>query len=487
MQKRFLIAAAVIAATASAASARVTPEQLRSHIDVLASDEYEGRKPGTPGETKTLGYITAKWSEAGLVGGAADGSWYQPVQLIATKPVSQTASWMANGKPLSLPSQEVLITGRQPKVSLANRPVIYAGYGSVEEAASLNLKDAVVLIRTGQPKDRKLPSFTNRSAALAKFAPTAVIGIFEDATPWATLAGYLKAGGNRLADDKSAGEHASGLMSKTTGETLLKGAGATLDTTPGPLPLTASIDITTEIRRYTSHNVVGKLPGSNSNGEAVLLLGHWDHLGICAPDSSTDKICNGAVDNASGIASLIETARALGKGKKLQRDVLFLATTAEEMGLLGAEYFAKSPPVPAEKIVAALNFDTIAVSPKGMPVAILGRGDEALDNLVRKAARKLGRKMDEDGEADSFLARQDGFELAKVGIRSVMVGGSFSDMKLLQTFLGGPYHGPEDNPGDQMVLGGAAEDTDLTIALARDLANPKTYATPAPKPAAAAE
>jgi Zn-dependent M28 family amino/carboxypeptidase len=242
-----------------------------------------------------------------------------------------------------------------------------------------------------------------------------------------------------------------------------------------PLKLTASLDVSTEVRPYTSHNVVGRLRGSGETGESVLYLGHWDHLGICRPETAKDRICNGAVDNASGIAMLIETARALAEGPRPARDILFMGTTAEEMGLLGADYFGQNPTVPLESLVAAINLDTVAVAPAGEPVAIIGRGTTPLDSLVDATARELGREIDTDDEANVMIQRQDGWMLARAGVPTVMVGGSFSDMKVLRDFLGGPYHKPEDDLDHPLVLEGAAEDAELLIALGRKLADPEQY------------
>ena len=206
-----------------------------------------------------------------------------------------------------------------------------------------------------------------------------------------------------------------------------------------------------------------------------MVLGHWDHLGICRPEGEADRICNGAVDNASGMAMIIEAARALAAGTRPDRDILFMGTTAEEMGLLGAEHFGANLTLPAGKLVAAINIDTVAIAPAGAPVAIVGRGTTPLDPLVDQAARELGRKVDADLEANAFIQRQDGYALTRAGVPTVMVGGSFSDLGKLGAFLSGPYHKHDDDLNRPIELGGAAEDTVLTVALVRKLADPKVY------------
>jgi Zn-dependent M28 family amino/carboxypeptidase len=214
----------------------------------------------------------------------------------------------------------------------------------------------------------------------------------------------------------------------------------------------------------------------------VLYLGHWDHFGTCRPEGEADRICNGAVDNASGIAALIEIAGRLSGQPRPVRDVLFMATTAEELGLLGAEYFAERPTVPLSSIVAAINLDTIAIHPAGEPVAVIGRGDAALDPVVDATVQALGRRLDGDTDADALVERQDGWTLAHAGVPAIMVGGSFSNMELLNAFLSGNYHGPDDEVGPGLLLDGAAEDANLMIALGRRLADPQVYRRPTGEP-----
>jgi Zn-dependent M28 family amino/carboxypeptidase len=238
------------------------------------------------------------------------------------------------------------------------------------------------------------------------------------------------------------------------------------------LPVRATFDVSTAINKYTSSNIIGRLRGTGRSGEAVLVLGHWDHLGICRPEGAPDRICNGAVDNASGIAMMIETARHLARGKRPVRDILFMGTTAEESGLLGAAHYAASKPA---GVVGAVNIDMVAITPRGAPVSIVGRGTTRLDPLVDATARELGRAVDTDLEANAFLQRQDGWELTKAGIPTVMVGGAFSSMATLGTFLSAGYHKPEDDLSRPIELGGAAEDAELTIALVRKLADPAIY------------
>lgn len=221
---------------------------------------------------------------------------------------------------------------------------------------------------------------------------------------------------------------------------------------------------------FTAHNVVGRVPGRASDGRAVMLMAHYDHLGLCLPEGAPDRLCNGAVDNASGVAALIAAAERVA-AMKLDRDVWFVATSGEEWGLLGAKAFAASPPLPLTSIIAGFNLDTIAIAPRGLPVAIVAADGSPLDSLVRAAAAAMGRAFDNDREAASFLQRQDGWVLAQRGVPMIMAGGSFSDMKLLNAFLAGHYHGPTDELRPETELGGAVEDANLHIELIRRAAS----------------
>ena len=221
---------------------------------------------------------------------------------------------------------------------------------------------------------------------------------------------------------------------------------------------------------FTAFNIVGRLPGRAPDGRAVLVMAHYDHLGICMPEGAPDRICNGAVDNASGTAALIAIAERVA-AMRLDRDVWFVATSAEEWGLLGAKAFADRPPLALGSIVAGFNLDTIAIAPKGAPVAMVAAKGTALEPLVRAAAQTMGRAWDGDDEAASFLQRQDGWALAQRGVPMIMAGGSFSDPKLFEAFIKSTYHGPADELRPDTPLGGAVDDANLHVELVRRAAS----------------
>lgn len=222
--------------------------------------------------------------------------------------------------------------------------------------------------------------------------------------------------------------------------------------------------------KISSRNVVGVVRGRNSDGKAVVLMAHWDHLGICRPKDSDDRICNGASDNASGVASTLAVAARVAR-LNLDRDVWFVFTGAEEWGLLGAKAFADNPPLPLDSIVAGFNQDTIAIAPAGTPVAVLGAKGSALEALIRATALAVGRGWDDDGDGDVMLKFQDGWALAEKGVPFVLTGGGISDFRALKAYLDANYHGVDDEMGPALELGGATEDANFHVALVRRAAS----------------
>ncbi len=215
-------------------------------------------------------------------------------------------------------------------------------------------------------------------------------------------------------------------------------------------------------------NVIGRIAGTDPKAGVIVVMAHWDHLGVCGPAGALDRICNGAVDNASGVAMLIEIGRALARGARPKRSLLFVATTGEEMGLLGAKAFVADPPVPLETIAAGFNLDTSAVAKRGSPVTAIPRGT-ILDPQIEAVAASLGRTVDRSDEANALLTRQDGWALMQAGVPAVLVGGAYRGG--LKRFLATRYHHPDDDLG-AIELGGAAEDADLHVALLKRLADP---------------
>jgi Peptidase family M28 len=464
----------------------VSEADLRSHIETLASDEFEGREPGTEGERKTISYIAGQWGKIGLKPAAADGSWNEPVALVRRTPGSSEFQFSARGDKLRFADDEILLIGKETSYVKDKLPVIFAGYGIGADGKVLaDVAGKAVLFLADRPEfaAEDMQSIRARREALVAAGAEAVIIIGGEQAEYPALRRQLSSRQIMLASrEKRAmlegviGAQFAVAMVTTAGNDWdkLRKAANSGDFAGAALGINAKFDVKTEVNSFTSNNVIGKISGKKPGSGAVLYMGHWDHLGICRPEGEADRICNGAVDNASGIAVLIEVARGLAKTKP-DRDIYFMATTAEESGLLGAYAYADKPVFPLDQIVVSLNVDTIAVAPRGAKVAIIGRGTTKLDPVVEAVAKKARRKIETSTDANAFISRQDGWALAQKGVPALMVGGSFADLGLMEKFLQSDYHGPDDELTKDTKLGGAAEDADLHIALGKYFGSIKKY------------
>ena len=494
----FLILALAAPLAAQPAAPAITEADLLRHIRVLASDDFQGRAPGTEGERRTTAYLIEQFRARGLEPAGPDGNWLQTFDLITRRPGQASLSWTGR-QPGRLGADEIVAIGRGRQESWTNGTLVFAAHGArlpdrgIDQLAGASLRDATVLILFDAPRVEGFPTLPERIRAVTAAGAAAVIVIVSDDTSLADLRAGLERARPR-ADDGTV-PRLTGFIRMAAAQRLITGAGGDmnrlLNEQPGSsfravtLPGRVSYEASTAVSHVPTSNVVGRLRGSGARGEAVMLLAHWDHLGSqCGPEGAPDRICNGAVDNASGIAALIEIAGQLSRGDRPVRDVLFLATSAEEVGLVGAGWFADHPTVPLVSILAAINMDTIAIAPAGTPVAIMRSGVPGLDALVAATVTRAGRRLDPDDEAAMLVQRQDGWALARRGVPALMLGGSFSDMAMLGRFLqGGRYHRFDDQADDQLVLAGAAEDTNLTVRIVRRLADPAQYQRPQQRPA----
>lgn len=483
--KHAILAGIALLAATPALAKGVSEADLRGHIEILASDEYEGRKPGTEGEAKTVKYIAEQWAKAGMKPAAADGSWFEPVPLVQRGQGSAEYAFTAKGRKLRVVSDEIVLIGKEVGYSKKDVPLVFAGAGVKSDgsvAAEVVGKAALVMFDAENvPVNMKSPRA--RREALIAAGAEAVIFVGDSQGNWSTLRRFLL---SRPIGLESAEKRAplEGAISSEFAVALVTAAGRDwdklranakiVDYAGEALGVDADFNVATDVYRFNSSNVIGKLAGRKKGSGAVLYMGHWDHLGICAPEGAPDRICNGAVDNASGIAVLTEVAERLAK-KRHDRDIYFIATTAEESGLLGAYAYADKPVFPLDQIVISLNVDTIAVAPRGAKVAIIGRGTSKLDMAVEAVAKKAGREIESSTDANAFLQRQDGWALTQKEVPALMVGGSFADLDMMQKFLGSDYHGPDDELTATTELGGAAEDADLHILLGQYFADTRKY------------
>ena len=457
--------------------------RLRAHIATLASDDFLGREPGTEGEVKTLRYLARQWFDIGLVSGTNDpgNPWFAPVELVERVPSRSQASFVRNRRPIALPAAGVLVLTSGPRQLLENAPVLFLGRGTGPPPSGAELAGRIAVVLDAFPPGADATAVGDRQDRLLEAGAAAVLTVLDGERTIEAVAARRARAGYALAGVAVGGD----LEAFVTPDYAARLFGANWPAlrkaadTPGfvaqALPLSGTLEATTRETRIATHNLIGRLPGRTPTRGAVLLVAHWDHFGTCAEPPAEDLICNGAIDNASGVAVLTEVARTLARDKKLDRDVYFLATTAEELGLLGAEAFAENPPVPVESIVAAFNIDSPAIGPAGMPLAIVGHGLTPLDRDVGKVARDLKLRVEPNAAADGFLHRQDGWALLQHDIPAVMVSGSYADAALLARFMDAIYHRPSDELHPDTDLGGAVETVAVQVALARWFAGARTF------------
>lgn len=446
--------------------------ELRAHVDVLASDDFGGRRPGSEGERKTLRYLAEYWEAAGLVSATNDPAnpWLSPLELSVRRPKDSTVSFSREGRELGFDSAQVRVFSSGQQALLADAPLVFVGrLGAELDRSVLAGRVAVMMWDHREREDQRAALLANGAAA--------VLAIVVSPDEYRQLIRFRDAGTYRLVNDDAGStldgymslDGASAIMGQEQALDLLKSA-ESADFRPVPLGINADLQASSTGGALRTHNLIAKLPGSNPDAGAVLLMAHWDHFGFCGDPDSGDTVCNGAVDNASGLAVLNAVASRLGQGPQLDRDVYFVATTAEEWGLLGATAFARNPPLPLKSIVAAFNLDSVGVAKRGTAVAIVGEGLTPLDTEVEQVIAAAGRSKADGAFAQQFVRRQDGWALLQRDIPTLMVSSAFGDPEAYRDYADNRYHSASDNL-ETVELGAASEDTVLHVDLVRHFAS----------------
>ena len=428
-------------AVASAATPQFSAQRLSDHIKYLASDEMEGRFPGLVGERLTLAYLQAQYEAMGLEPGGRDGSWLQPVDLVRFTPErAPTASWTgADGMahPLVSGTDIILRAGSAEPVVTAEAPLVFAGYGisgpTWDDYGDADLTGKVVVILRGQPTVMgEDPNFygstTHKTQEARKRGAVGVITLQDQDNRWRRAVG----GATRpqMTVKGAQDPRFSGSINMATATAI---GGATLEaaverakTTAlgGAIDLSArlSVDIAETTEVIHSNNLLAKIPGTERPDEYVFYSAHWDHVGKAkTPNAEGDDIFNGAWDNASGTAGLIEMARAFKAGPAPKRTVVFLHVTAEEQGLLGSEAYAADPVYPLAKTAADINIDMLPFTPATRDVAVFGVGKSELEDILGRFAAVQGRVVTGDGyPEEGFYYRSDHFNFAAGGVPALM-------------------------------------------------------------------
>lgn len=502
----------------------ITPDSLLGHIKILAGDDFEGRSPGTKGEEMSVKYITEVFKATGLKPGNPDGSYVQEVPLagITSKPMMSFAVGDKTTE-LKFPDDYVASSGRlQEDIKIDNADVVFVGYGIVapeygwDDYKDVDVKGKTILMLINDPAipDPKDPSkldekmfkgkamtyygrWTYKYEIAAQKGAVAAV-IIHETEPTAYPYSVVKtswAKENFELDQLNKNMDAVQVRSWITldvAKKLLADAGQDFDALkkaalkkdfrPIALNAKANMSIKQTLRSFKSHNVLGKLEGSDPKlkDEWVIYTAHWDHLGRHL-DLQGDQIFNGAIDNASGVASVIQLGAAFTKlNPPPKRSVLFMATTAEEAGLLGAKFYAEHPLYPLEKTLADINIDSMNVWGKARDVEDTSFGLTTLDDMLAAAAKRNGREMKPNSQPEkgSFY-RADQFEFSKVGLPSLYTGGGkevigkppdFGQQKKNE-YVAHIYHQVSDQVNPEWDLSGAAQDMQLLLEVGYQVAN----------------
>lgn len=496
--------------------------RISDHIKMLASDAFEGRGPATPGETKTVAYIIEQMKAAGLQPGGPVGKgqrqWTQDVPLLRSE-ISGQPTVSIGGKALTQ-GNEIAIRAPmngQKTVDIANAPLVFVGYGVKAgernwddfKGVDLHGKIMVVLINdpdfeTGQG-DFGGKAMTYYGRWTYKYEEGARQGaagvlVIHETDPasygWATVKNSNTNPQFDIVrkDPGSAHSAMEAWIQRDLAVQLFKDSGLdfealkkqaqTRDFKPVTLKATLSAKYAADTGVITSHNVLGRLPGAKHPDETVLYTAHWDHLGVGAPDAKGDRIYNGAVDNATGVAELLELGRAFAAAPRTDRSLVFMAVTAEEKGLLGSEYYAANPVYPLATTAGAINMDALSVSGRAHDFTISGTAKLGLlDDLIAEG-RKRGLTYTPDPrlEAGGFY-RSDHFPMAKRGVpaisfgsgRDLVNGGTARGVQLAKDYTRDRYHQPADEWSADWDLTGMADNAALLYDLGRDLANSRAW------------
>jgi Zn-dependent M28 family amino/carboxypeptidase len=531
MRKFRWLAAAGVAIAAVAASAQPAatfdPARLSQHVQTLGSDAFEGRAPATSGETKTVAYLSDQFAKAGLQSGGdlKDGRrlWTQAVPLLRSEfAAAPRVSLDLAGKPTALIQGEQIAvrapTNGDKAMAIDDAPLVFVGYGvkaperGWDDFKGLDAKGKILVVLVNDPDfegggnaqmggdfgGKAMTYYGRWTYKYEEGARQGAIGVLviHETEPasygWATVKNSNTNAMFDIVRANPAEAHPllEGWIQRDLAAQLFAASGTSFEAMKAaakrkdfrPVPLKATIDIHGNARTevITSQNVVGILPGSARPDETVIYTAHWDHLGIGEPDANGDRIYNGAIDNGTGLAHLIEQARAFAAGPRPQRSVVFLAVTAEEKGLLGSEYYAANTLYPAAKTAGVINTDVMGVLGPARDFSIRGNQKFGLLDILVEEGVKRGRRYTPDPrpEAGGFF-RSDHFTLAKVGIPAMsfspgqdLVNGGVARAQAFQAYYtANKYHQPDDEFDPSWDFTGMVEDAELLHAVGLRLAN----------------
>ncbi|KGK01380.1 M28 family metallopeptidase [Pseudoalteromonas sp. ND6B] len=497
----------------------IQADEIAKHVKVLASDEFGGRAPSSEGEKLTLDYLTKEFTALGFEPGNGD-SFFQEVPLVSLEADSDMVLNIG-GKDYQYKKDMVMGSSRiSAQEGIENSELVFVGYGvnapeyNWNDYEGLDVKGKTVVMLVNDPgfatKDPALFTgdamtyygrWTYKYEEASRQGAAGAIIIHETAPasyPWSVVEnswsgeqfGFVKENNNM---DRVAVE---GWVTVDVAKELFSKAGLNFETAKANAAkgayhvdmgdLTATVNVKNTIKKSVSYNFIATLPGSKTPDEHIIYSAHWDHLGT-NKNRKGDQIYNGAHDNATGTAGMIEVAEAFTKlGKRPDRSMTFLAVTAEEQGLLGSKYYAANPVIPANKTVANINMDSLNLLGKVKDISVVGIGKSQMDELLATAAKEQGRKVSGDPKPSSGgYYRSDHFAFANMGVPAMYAGGgtqAFDEetanyRKRMSLVLRGCYHQPCDRYRDEWDLSGAVQDLQLFYKVGFDISQQSQWPT----------
>ena len=501
----------------------IDADDLRTLVTTLASDEFEGRAPGSAGEEKTVEYIKAQYERIGLKPGGDNDSYFQTVPMVETSADESTVLRLdSNGATRELkfgPDMVISTRTGQAEVSVKDSELVFVGYGvnapeqDWNDYAGLDVKGKTVVILVNDPgfhaNDESLfdgnrmtyyGRWTYKFEEAARQGAAAALIIHDDegaSYGWDVVKNSWSGPqfDLRAEDDPEPRVPAQGWISGDVARQLFADSGLELQEMYAsanrrgfkavPLKAKVSFDLRSTVAQKSSQNVIGYLPGTEAPDETVIYLAHWDHLGKHEghdPDAGTDMLYNGAVDNATGVAGIIEIAEKFAAAPP-RRSVVFLAVTLEESGLLGSKYYVAQPSFPLEKTVGVINLDAMSVGGRARDVVVTGKGNSELEDILLGHAGGQQRTLVEEGNpAGGFYFRSDHFNFAKAGVPALYAkggsdlveGGSEAGKRVGEEYAR-RYHQPSDEVHEGWRFDGIAEDLELLHAVGQELAAGSTW------------
>lgn len=499
-------------------------DSLITSIRMLSSDSFQGRRPFTPGETRTIDYLVGAYKKLGLEAGNGN-SYTQDVPLVEISPAGAPTMQINTPKgALSLQSLTDFVAWTErpeTSVSVDRSDIVFAGFGVVapeynwNDYAGLDVKGKTVVVMVNDPgfydsmlfKGHTMTYYgrwTYKYEEAARHGAKACLIIHNTAAasyPFSVV--QSSNGGVKLhLDTRNMPSYqlaVQGWITDETAKKMLSAAGKDssllkaaqhqgFKAVPLNLQLSASLKVKEVYNQ--SHNVIAKITGSKYPDEYIIYSAHWDHLGIGKPDAKGDSIYNGAADNASGAAAILEIARVFKNGPKPERTVLFLSVTAEEQGLLGSAYYARHPIYPASRTVANLNIDVLNTYGPTKDITYSGKGQSDLEDSLVKEAKKQNRYVaPEDHPEAGHYFRSDHFNFARAGVPSLTADGGVDAVsggipfgkKKHDEYTAERYHQPADQYDSTWNLDGALQDMQLVYNMGQNLAN--SHVWPGWKPA----